>query len=103
MQRSLANNTPHATDTRRRRRSFRFEDMWMKSPECEDVTKNAWTKWEQRYMNLILKQKPMSCRKHLINWSRKEFDNNRIELKNVMDRLRENAQNQYCIVMQREE
>lgn len=36
-------NIPRSENARSRKRAYRFEDMWLRSPECENVVKEAWS------------------------------------------------------------
>lgn len=75
----------------------------MESLECEVVIKNAWTERVFKQRNREVEQKLGNCRRHLLDWSKRMFGNNRIELKRPKERFREMLQNQFNVDIQREE
>ncbi|OMO87766.1 reverse transcriptase [Corchorus capsularis] len=58
-------------------RSFKFEIMWTESEHCEQVIRDGWSNEFMGSKSYILVQKQNSCRKALLDWSRKAFPNNK--------------------------
>ncbi|KAK9691742.1 hypothetical protein RND81_09G216300 [Saponaria officinalis] len=64
--------------TRRRKRLFKFEDMWVTSEHCEEIFQEAWMCQGSVDSDNHATTKIRRCANALINWSREEFgDTNR--------------------------
>lgn len=71
----------------KKNRGFRFEEMWLESPECKDVMKEAWNELNHQGGNRPLWSKLGECRKGLISWSKARFGNSM--MRKTRDQLRE--------------
>lgn len=73
--------------SRKRNKIFRFEDMWLTSPECEDVVRETWTRsggvWEE---NGVLGKIRM-CSHALQRWSTSEFGNITKKIKQAREKM----------------
>lgn len=77
--------------------------MWIESPECFVVIKNAWGEREVRQPDRSMEPKLINCRKHLIKWSRKTFRYNWVDIQKAKERLWCLSQTKSTAKTQREE
>lgn len=72
---------------RKRKKQFRFEDMWLSSPECENVVKESWSSSVEIWNadNVLVKIK--RCGVALQNWNNKEFVTVAINIKKARAKL----------------
>lgn len=71
----------------RGRRRFRFEEMWMDNEECFDISRRSWQDGGPTCHMGDFKLKMEVCKRSLIEWRKKEFKHNIIEINKVKDRL----------------
>ena len=77
-------------ETRKRRR-FRFENMWVNDPECEDIIKNNWQRTEDSSLVSTIKN-IQNCSKHLSSWHKDKFGSLARDIKETHQEL-SNLQN----------
>ncbi|OMO88682.1 reverse transcriptase [Corchorus capsularis] len=68
-------------------RSFKFEAMWLESPDCEDVVKRGWSVPFEGSGCYQLVNKLKKSKNELIAWSKKAFPNNRKVIDELMTEL----------------
>lgn len=73
----------------RRRRGFRFEEMWFEHPECKDLFRRARCESNGRSHGSQLWLRLGNYRRILIKWSKVSFENNITEMRRTTDRLKE--------------
>lgn len=72
---------------RRGRKTFKFEEMWMKKIECFDVIKKAWERWGRLRSPEEFNDKIRACRIDLTKWSKMLFGNNRTRIESTKFRM----------------
>lgn len=66
---------PNSGERRKRKKVSRFEDMWLTSPECEKVVRDAWTNATGLWNANDVLEKIKVCGKTLQGWDAREFGN----------------------------
>lgn len=66
--------------TQRRKRGFKFEEMWFEHSDCKEVVKRAWQERADRAQGSKLWTRLGHCRRRLMKWSRVSFGNNITEM-----------------------
>lgn len=78
---------PSSRSTKRKKKQFKFEDMWLSSPECENVVKEAWSNsmgmWNADDILIKIKK----CGEDLQKWSGREFGNMTKRIKKGRERM----------------
>lgn len=67
---------------------FHFEKMWFERDNCFDIIRTAWGSVVQARELESLKQKLSTCKLSLIEWSKREFKHNVMEISKVKRQLR---------------
>lgn len=70
------------------RKHFRFEEMWLEKEQCYHVIKESWQEGGPLRHTSDLKPKFDVCKRSLIEWSRKEFKHNIVEIHKVKARIK---------------
>lgn len=74
------------TPNKRKRSRFRFENMWIREPECKEIIKSNWeTMNQQSLMSTI--NNIEQCSKQLILWNQAKFGSLAKEIKNTHRQL----------------
>lgn len=60
--------------TPRRRRWFRFEEMWFEDPKCKEVAWHSGSEWHRQPQGSQLWPKLGGCRRNLMRLSKERFD-----------------------------
>ncbi|XP_048494509.1 uncharacterized protein LOC125494761 [Beta vulgaris subsp. vulgaris] len=71
------------TEQRKKTKQFRFEAMWLREDESENVVMKAWNKGEDAKQNLTRTTNQLSV------WSRKTFGNTTKEIRNCQQQMKE--------------
>ncbi|KAL0345310.1 UNVERIFIED_CONTAM: hypothetical protein Sradi_4362300, partial [Sesamum radiatum] len=68
------------------KKMFRFEAMWLRSPDCEEVVREHWGGTKQGSALSALQQKIRNCRVGLLQWDRTCFGNVRKRIRDLEER-----------------
>ncbi|KAF7146373.1 hypothetical protein RHSIM_Rhsim04G0047200 [Rhododendron simsii] len=68
--------------------SFKFESKWTTHPECSQIITSAWAQSQQGSHLYGLVQRLRKCKEFLLEWSKKTFGKNKMNLKRFQERLR---------------
>ncbi|KAF7134615.1 hypothetical protein RHSIM_Rhsim08G0178900 [Rhododendron simsii] len=68
--------------------SFKFESKWTTHPECGQIIASAWTQSQQGSHLYGLVQRLKKCKEFLLEWSKKTFGRDKMNLKRFQERLR---------------
>ena len=52
---------------------FRFESMWLKDEQCEEVVFEAWERGKNMGTQNLFKQCMEECRRSLSSWNKNKF------------------------------
>ena len=69
------------------KRKFRFETMWSRSEQCENVIRSNWQYDEHAKSSDLLLANLKLCSSGLSKWSKKCFGNNRVVIKYLSNQL----------------
>ncbi|KAL6976934.1 hypothetical protein U1Q18_025721 [Sarracenia purpurea var. burkii] len=67
---------------------YRFEQMWLRASECEDVIARAWNSDNQRSSGRGTLQRIADTSQALIRWNKTSFGNVQRNIKNKMERIK---------------
>ena len=64
----------------RRKRCFRFEEMWLLNPSCGETVEEVWNSTRELNPSLAIMEKVAICEKELTWWNKHKFRHVRREL-----------------------
>ncbi|KAF7815029.1 reverse transcriptase [Senna tora] len=70
------------------RRSFKFEAMWYKNPECSHIISSSWALHSQGSQAFKVVQKLKSTARNISSWNRLNYNNLSVRIKQKEDELR---------------
>ena len=69
----ILKNVQNSNKNRRRKKLFRFEEMWLKEEACVGVVEDAWARGASKESDSPLSSYLGECRHSLISWNNVSF------------------------------